>query len=489
VRVYFSHSYRDKSINAYFLRQLIGVFRHDHEDQDFDLVADQKSPTWCVAKLERYLSELTGFISVVPRRASENEVVAFSPFISSELSLGRRFGLPRLVFVDDKVLSNHRALFPDDAVPFAQEALDSDAFIHREAFEKFKNNILRGGKVRPRQYEARSVAVFSSTSREIAKATKAVIEILRTEGYVPKLIHTSETSNMLEDVDFLEIICGRELCVFLLDKKAGPTDVALAIAHARCIPSIRLQFQPYTKIFEPLPSGRVPWSTLENLVSAFLEQLTKFRTGLVETVTLAEETTVEEAVRIVGTASWEPTPDHLWRSHDGPGLSKHIQPSHPLIRDEVSRVRKMLQSGLIFRDSHEICLHLYTEFRRHHFAYEHEQKSLTKGEQAIRTVSDVFLIKAATCLDMACIFASLLVSANQVAVIIVLDDAVFSHALVGYKAPNGVLWESDPTLGAVRAAANLDDLVIFEPTGAIEADGRVAGETDEERRLGGKEDT
>ena len=60
--LYFSHSYRDGRINEYFCREFVEL--------GFKLYADQKSPVWCVAKLERYLDELTGFISIIPRRST-----------------------------------------------------------------------------------------------------------------------------------------------------------------------------------------------------------------------------------------------------------------------------------------------------------------------------------------------------------------------------------------------------------------------------------
>ena len=60
MQVYFSHSYRDIAINSYFLQYLI--------DEEIPLQADQKSDIWCVAKLERYLSECSGFVSIIPRR-------------------------------------------------------------------------------------------------------------------------------------------------------------------------------------------------------------------------------------------------------------------------------------------------------------------------------------------------------------------------------------------------------------------------------------
>jgi hypothetical protein len=91
-KVYFSHSYRDRSINSYFLDLFVRG--------DFALIAEQKSSTWCVAKLERYMLESSGFVSIIPRRTSTGRL-GYSPYIGHELALARRAGVPRLLFVDN----------------------------------------------------------------------------------------------------------------------------------------------------------------------------------------------------------------------------------------------------------------------------------------------------------------------------------------------------------------------------------------------------
>jgi len=53
MQIYFSHSYRDVEVNTYFFDALI--------EQKFELFADQKSPTWCVAKLERISTTCPAF--------------------------------------------------------------------------------------------------------------------------------------------------------------------------------------------------------------------------------------------------------------------------------------------------------------------------------------------------------------------------------------------------------------------------------------------
>jgi hypothetical protein len=91
-QVYFGHSYRDRSINSYFLDRFV------REDAAFRV--DQKSSTWCVAKQERYMLESSGFVSIIPRHAS-TEKLGYSPYSGYELALARRAGVPRLFFVDN----------------------------------------------------------------------------------------------------------------------------------------------------------------------------------------------------------------------------------------------------------------------------------------------------------------------------------------------------------------------------------------------------
>ena len=92
--------------------------------EDIPLRADQKTDVWCVAKLERYLAESTGFISVIPRRPAFIRIQVATPrYIGRELNLARRARVPRLLFIDEKVLKRHRLEFPVDAVSFDADAL------------------------------------------------------------------------------------------------------------------------------------------------------------------------------------------------------------------------------------------------------------------------------------------------------------------------------------------------------------------------------
>src|ERR1700741_4319945 len=110
MQIYFSHSYRDVSVNSYFIDRLAR--------EDIPLGADQKTDVWCVAQLERYLADSNGFISVISRRATDKDPGGYSAYIGRELNLARRARMPRLLFVDEQVLRLHRIDFPEDAVGF-----------------------------------------------------------------------------------------------------------------------------------------------------------------------------------------------------------------------------------------------------------------------------------------------------------------------------------------------------------------------------------
>src|SRR5215813_15174284 len=109
MEAYFSHRYREVPINEYFqpLFDAAGI----------TLRADQKTEVWCMAKLERYMFEMKGFVSIIPRSIDENGAITYSPYIGRELMLARRARIPRIVFVDDQVLDLYRPEFPATAIP------------------------------------------------------------------------------------------------------------------------------------------------------------------------------------------------------------------------------------------------------------------------------------------------------------------------------------------------------------------------------------
>jgi hypothetical protein len=469
MQVYFSHSYRDVEINQYFFSQL--------RDQEFRLFADQKSPTWCVAKLERYIHGLSAFLSIVPRRRSDDRAITFSPYIGYELNLARRSGVPRLIFIDDEVLSTHRPRLPRDAIPFVRESPASDRFRHGEVIRKFKRQLEeRSGYFRERNYRDRSVAVIASEPK-FSPAIDDVMDVLRSNAYNPKKISTKQLSNILDEANQIESILDSEFCVFLLDTGVTPAHVALAVAHTHCVPSIRLQYDPTVKKPDAAASGRIHWAERSHLVSAFEEQLRSYRTGFVEALDIG-------AIREIGTTNRDPRPEELWDLNDGPALINHINYLHPQIEEIVNRVRRKTLGSFVDMDLQVICSLLYNEIKDCHFAYEHERPSSVKGKQAIRTVDQIWNDKAATCLDLACLFASLLRAAGLTSFIAIVTRPDRSHALSGFWQRSAIRWDGPASLAEIRRALKSAELVVFETTGAVEYEGTVGDETRAERREG-----
>ena len=472
MQVYFSHSYRDVEINTYFFGVLV--------EQGIELFADQKSPTWCVAKLERYLHELSGFLSIVPRRTAEDGSIAYSPYIGYELSLARRARLPRLMFVDDEVLNHYRVRFPPDAIPFVRSSPASDRFRHVDAIREFRKALESRGTNQRRTYRDRSVTVVAAGGSALSQPTDVLMDVLRSKAYDPRQITPKQLPDALDDVTFLEFILNSEMCVFLLDQQVTYADVLLAMAYAHTVPSIRLQYDPAAaKVEAAAESGRIRWSSADDVLGAFQDQVDSYRMGFVQAISTQD-------VRNIGITQRTPRPEQLWDPNDGAALIQHINPANARIHNIVNAVRKLTGGSFVNADPLEICALLYRFIRTQHFAYEHEPPTLAAGRQAIRAADDIWNDNAATCLDLACLFASLLKAAGLNPIIVILARPNFSHALVGYKVPAAARWQGRPDIGDIRGSVVLRDLILFESTGVVEHETAVGGELAQERRDGNR---
>ena len=177
--------------------------------------------------------------------------------------------------------------------------------------------------------------------------------------------------------------------------------------------------------------------------------------------------------------------EDVWDIGDGPALVEHVHPNHTFVRDEVDRVRAQLNKALGLVDgreeSMEICGLLYDGVRRHRYGYEIEQPTGIPGTQAIRTPTQIATHETATCIDLACLFASLLEAAGQNPLVVVLEGPGFTHALAGYRVRGEPAWDNRG-IGDLRGALARRDAVLFEATGAVEADSPVGAERAEERQ-------
>jgi hypothetical protein len=475
MEAYFSHSYRDVAINGYFLEHFVA--------EEISLRADQKTDIWCVAKLERYMTETTGFVSIVPERAGDDERGGYSPYIGQELALARRARVPRLLFVDQNVLARHRIDFPEDAVPFDVSDPVSGEKAHVEAIREFGQRLESAYRL-PRESGSREATVVAGEGAALREAAEDVAELLRRGGFRVTLESGRHAGRGLEDIRLLETLWRAELCAFVLGARLSDAHIALAMAYAHGIPSVRMQYDANAPDCTPSVSGLIRWRSHEEMLIEFDRQLKNYLEGLVSPVQLALDSSASSAARAIGTMRWQPRADNEWDMTDGSALIEHVHPDHAFIRDEVNRARSQVDRALGRMRGREggieVATILYDGLRRHRLAYEFEAVTGSTGIQAIRTPTQISAHRTATCIDLACLFASLLEAAGQNALVVVLDGPGFSHALAGYRVLGEPAW-SNQDIGDLRGAFARGDCVLFEATGAVEADAPVGAETADER--------
>lgn len=464
MRVYLSHSYRDEAINQHF--------RSCFEEEDVPLGVDQKTDIWCVAKLERSLGALNGFVSIIPRRVSEEDPGAYSAYIGQELNMARRARVPRLLFVDEAVHRQHRLEFPEDALTFRPEALDELRSTHIKAIRSFSTTMETTHRPHrsARQGEA---AVFVGKGRNDRGALRDVEELLSRAGYSVTHPLGRDPEYGLNDIRMLEGLWRAELCVFMLGQRLSEVHVALAMAHAECIPSLRLQFDPSSTDCSPTLSGVIRWSSRDAMLVELQRQIDSYKQGLVK------------PTRDTSLMAWHPRDEQRWNVRDRAGLIDHVHPEHVFVRDEVSRSATVLGRPVGRtrgrEDGFELFEALYGGIQRHRFAYEIEPVTADPEVQAIRSPSNVASHRSATCIDLACLFSALLEAAGQQPIIVVIDGPGFSHALAGYRVM-GEPATDVKGLGDLRGAVARHDAELFEVTGAVESDAPVTAEELEGRR-------
>ena len=476
IQVYFSHSYRDRAINAPFLEQFV--------EEEIPLVADQKSDVWCVAKLERYMRETTGFVSIIPRRGSEKDPGDYSPYIGYELNLARRARVPRLLFVDRDVLKYHKLDFPEDAVSFQATALESERLRYLDAIRTFGRMLEAAYRPQAIKVQNNIATVITDGSRLLRDVAQDVVELLRRQHFTPIVIAGGHSGRGLDDIRLLEALRRSELCVFILGGRLSDVHIALAMAYSDSIPSLRLQYDRRSADTNPTVTGMIRWRDADSMLVQLSDQLESYARGLMSPVELARASTAVDAVEVMSTMKYRALPENYWNIDDGPALTRHVYPELSFVRDEVDRVRAQLNRALGRIDgregSMEIASLLYDGLRRYNFAYELEQRTATPMVQMIRTPKQIQAHCTATCIDAACLFASLLDSAVQNALIVILEGPGFAHALAGYRVRGEPSW-TNSGLSDLRGAVARHDALLFEATGAFAADAPVGAETANER--------
>ncbi|UEM14654.1 hypothetical protein J4G43_010640 [Bradyrhizobium barranii subsp. barranii] len=474
MQVYFSHSYRDVAVNGYFIDKFA--------NEDLPLRADQKTDIWCVAKLERYLSEMGGFISVIPCRPTDADLGGYSPYIGRELDLARRARVPRLLFVDERVLRHHQLEFPEDAVSFKADEPAEAAGQHDEAIRAFR--LALETTVRPERQLSKEAIVVAAGTGTLRDAARDVVEILRRHNFRVTPLIGKFNDRGLDDIRLLEAIWRSELCIFLLGERLSDTHLALALAHAHCIPSIRLQHSPTADQCAPTISGTIHWRDRGEMLVELERQVSSYREGLVRPVEIAQGLGATDAARAIGTMRWRHRPENLWDVDDGGAILSHVRPDLAFIQDEVNRARRAYGASFANARGREammqICRHIYDGIRRHRFGFELEPKGPEPSVQIVRSPLQIETHRTANCLDLACLFASLIEAAGQAPIIVIVDGDGFAHALVGARGFSEPAWRNSQ-LGDLRRALSLGDALFFEPTGAVEADAPVADELEQDR--------
>jgi hypothetical protein len=477
MEVYFSHSYRDVAINSYFFEQLTR--------QKVHVWADQKTDIWCVAKLERYMLELPGFVSIVTRRTSESGAIGYSPYIGQELSLARRSRIPRLLFVDEQVLGQHQDDFPEDAVPFINDAPDVEGSRHHDAIVDFGEKLANAR--RPgRDHRTRRAVVVVHDHKTLTRAAADVVAILKNVSYTVKVLKGQELQQAFDRVRLLEDLLTSEVCVFMLGERLSYAHVLLAMAYAHFVPTIRLQYQPGAPESQVSVGGVIVWSAVDQMCTEFKRQFESFRRGLMAPIQIAQSGSANRAMESLSTMQWETAEENIWDPADGRALLQHIATGDAFVEDQVNRISKEIgkQPGQdrSRSTSQDVCRRLYSRIKGLGFSYGLEPTPYSEHRQKIRPPKLIVEHKTATCVDLACLFASLLESARQSPLVVVLDRPGAAHALAGYRASDEPSWETNKALGDLRGAVEVGDILLFEATGAVASDKVVGAETEAQRR-------
>jgi hypothetical protein len=469
MQAYFSHSYRDVPINTYFseLFATAGI----------TLRADQKTDVWCTAKLERYLFEMDGFVSIIPRRIAADESITYSPYIARELMLARRSRGPRILFVDGQLLTQFQSQFPPWAVPFFHDEPGTERARHAKAIDDFRRTLGRGISRPLRQYVPKRATVIGGNEPVLRDAANHVAAILRSADYTPAVRCAASMDEAFDDIDVFESMLDSEVCVFVLGKDLSYSDLYLAMAHAHCVPSVRLRHDPTAASSDPELSGVVRWTSAGDLKPQFLKVFQNYLSAFEHPA--GEGDLQRLATPTAGGDEWNPA--------DGPGLVAHIRPENSYVSDRVTGVLRGLESHEPNRThSDQVCRELYDRIKKDRFYYTFEPAMSQPVVQRIRPPNEIDALNCGTCLDFACMFASLLEAAHERPVVAVTRSVRGAHAVTGYLAPDAVTWDEPPSLGDLRGALRRGEVMLFETTGAVEVrGGTVAAETETERKEGG----
>ncbi len=118
----------------------------------------------------------------------------------------------------------------------------------------------------------------------------------------------------------------------------------------------------------------------------------------------------------------------------------------------------------------------YEQVAQHYWVYDFEPPSKDYSRQRVRTPRDIQQDIAATCLDLACLFAAMLEAMQAEPVIVLVRYPGGAHALAGcwVRGRPGTALVDDREL--LRRALRQGDLFLIETTGAVRHRTRTAAE-------------
>jgi hypothetical protein len=463
-QVYFSHSYRDREINEYFL----ALFR----EQAVKLVADQKSKTWCVPKLERFMIGSDGFVAVVPQRKSEDGGLAFSPYIQTEIELARRARIPWLVFADEVVLSRFRNLFPIAAVPFRQNNPRVDENAHRRAVAQFIQQLESFPRDRLAGTTLRQCSVFFGAEATRQNVLKPLAQLLEENSYTPRLFPLKALKDCVHDMSPLETIWSSEFSVFFLENRLNRVEVALALAHAACHPAFRLTYDEMAKDGEVGLNGLLRWRNCQQVLGTFTNQFQSYLNGFLEIVTQASSQQIGAWLRELVPPDWDPA--------DPLSLVKFVHVGDPHLQNDLYAIRTSLGAGfpdlLSSGRQEDLCRAAYERIKSYEWFYEFEPGNKDYSRQSVRAPVDMYAHRVGTCLDFACLFGALFEIMQADPVILRLTTLSAAHALAGSWQKNRTGMPLIRDCATIQQAVRQGDLLLFEATGAARAQQSVAGE-------------
>ena len=199
---------RPTSVTAIATSPSIPIFPNSSRTRASRLRADQKTDVWCTAKLERYLFEMDGFVSIIPRRLAADESITYSPYIARELMLARRSRGPGILFVDGQLLTQYQSQFPPWAVPFFHEEPGTEQVRHNKAIADFRRTLGRGNVRAARKYQPRRATVIGGSEPMLRDAANHVAAILRSEDYTPTVTYAAGMDEAFDDIDVFESMLG-----------------------------------------------------------------------------------------------------------------------------------------------------------------------------------------------------------------------------------------------------------------------------------------